>query len=416
MCCGDSGTFHRVELHHLAGRELVILWFGHSEVGDSVQIRKLGATSNETVSATVSAVKEESDGKVMVTLHLELDVASALDLLSVSRKRRFSSIPPPPAKNEHETTHHEEARTSSAPEDEEDAELSWGWVLSEQKLDELNADARHLLDTPSEGSEPPPQDALQSSTPRLEMARAPRAVPQEPEDYTDIPFLSELEEELDIEIEVEEPDEIGCPEDMAEIDGGAMISVFGESGDQRRVVGFYIDELPVTNKQYSEFLVATDHQNPFGWNSSKPPKDKLDHPIVDVSLDDARAYSKWRKRRLPTSLEWEVVASCFGSQNLPWGDEFSSDYCNCPDSGNGTTTAVTEYPQGASAEGVMDLIGNVWEWTEPSEDMKSKEGYSWVFGGSHRHTCWKRDHLQRTSVATDNTYSYLGFRCVKDIA
>ena len=140
---------------------------------------------------------------------------------------------------------------------------------------------------------------------------------------------------------------------------------------------FRIGKVPVTNRQYAAFLRdKKDHAAPPGYFNREPPPVLLDHPVTSVSWHDATAYCVWlseqtgRRYTLPSEAEWEKAASSAGSgergagserkRRYPWGDEWADGRCNAGSTG---TTAVTAHPDGASAFGVEDLLGNVQEWT-----------------------------------------------------
>ncbi len=164
---------------------------------------------------------------------------------------------------------------------------------------------------------------------------------------------------------------------------------------------FHIARYPITNMQYKRFVDATGHDVPRGWNRllRTYPLGKGRHPVVGVTWHDAVAYCEWlsrttRKRyRLPSEAEWEKAARgglfLDGDASArvpnpnprriyPCGDRFDRRKCNCEESGIGGTTPVDRYPAGASPYGVMDMAGNVWEWTRSLWG----EGWEWdPFGG-----------------------------------
>jgi formylglycine-generating enzyme required for sulfatase activity len=107
---------------------------------------------------------------------------------------------------------------------------------------------------------------------------------------------------------------------------------------------------------------------------------RLDHPVVAVSWQDANAYIAWLREvtrqpdwRLPSEAQWEKAARwdarATASRNYPWGDSFDKERCNTSQSGIGFTTPVGSYPasderrSGASPSGAEEMAGNVWEWT-----------------------------------------------------
>jgi formylglycine-generating enzyme required for sulfatase activity/energy-coupling factor transporter ATP-binding protein EcfA2 len=133
---------------------------------------------------------------------------------------------------------------------------------------------------------------------------------------------------------------------------------------------FYIARVPITNAQYQLFVEATDYEPPKHWEEDRPPKDKESHPVVDVSWDDVVVYCAWlsevtgRSVTLPSEAEWEKAAR--GSKDrraYPWGDAFDATRCNSRNLGLGDTTPVGIFVDGASPYGVLDMAGNVWEWT-----------------------------------------------------
>ncbi len=147
---------------------------------------------------------------------------------------------------------------------------------------------------------------------------------------------------------------------------------------EARLDAYYLGLYCVTNLQYAAFL-----------NAAGPSKADLkrwvrlmdchlvqaeaeygvdreeygDHPVVQVTWFGAEAYCEWAGLRLPTELEWEKGAR--GPQGLvyPWGDDWDPGMCRW--AGNresGRTCAVDHYPKGASAYGMFNTAGNVWEW------------------------------------------------------
>jgi formylglycine-generating enzyme required for sulfatase activity len=133
---------------------------------------------------------------------------------------------------------------------------------------------------------------------------------------------------------------------------------------------FHISRVPITNAQYRLFVEATDQEPPEHWEEGRPPKGKASHPVVYVSWHDTLAYCEWLSEvtgkaiTLPSEAEWEKAAR--GSKDkraYPWGDTFDATLCNSDELGLGDTTPVGIFLDGASPYGVLDLAGNVWEWT-----------------------------------------------------
>jgi formylglycine-generating enzyme required for sulfatase activity len=132
---------------------------------------------------------------------------------------------------------------------------------------------------------------------------------------------------------------------------------------------YYLAKTPVTNVQYRAFVLATGHEAPEGWTNRTPPRGEEDHPVVHVSWYDAKDYCQWlsevtgRGYGLPSEAEWEKGARGTDGRIYPWGNQWDATRCNSRESGLGKTTSVHVYPQGASPYGLLDMTGNVWEWT-----------------------------------------------------
>jgi len=134
---------------------------------------------------------------------------------------------------------------------------------------------------------------------------------------------------------------------------------------------YFMARFPVTNAEYAVYANAKGISHPVsGWEK------KRDHPVVNVSWDDALAYCVWwndlRKNelpdgvvlRLPTEAEWEKAARGTDGLIYPWGNTFDQNKCNTDEGGKNDTTPAGAYsPQGDSPYGTADMVGNVWEWT-----------------------------------------------------
>ncbi len=128
------------------------------------------------------------------------------------------------------------------------------------------------------------------------------------------------------------------------------------------VDSFFIDRYPVTNLQYQQFVNATRRQPPKHWNGGQIPPGKERHPVVNVTWDDAEAYSVWAGKRLPTEAEWEKAARGTDSRDYPWGNTFDDALCNARGKRGGTVPVGSFPPNSNSPYGMCDLVGNVWEW------------------------------------------------------
>ncbi len=202
-----------------------------------------------------------------------------------------------------------------------------------------------------------------------------------------------------------------APPGMAEVDVGKVR--FDER--EYEVAPFHLDRLPVTNDDYAAYVKATGAMAPAWWPGSRPPKDKGRHPVVGVTLEDAERYAAWRGKRLPTTLEWAAAARGAEGRRYPWGETCDQSACNCPLKAN-DTAPVDAHPGSGTPEGVLDLFGNVWEWTDVDERVApAEEGYRYVLGASYQHRCSAPNGaLPRTLVSRHGEYRYLGFRCAWD--
>ena len=148
---------------------------------------------------------------------------------------------------------------------------------------------------------------------------------------------------------------------------------------------YAIDVTPVTNAEYARFLKATGYRPNRAenflkhWVNNAPSPGCENHPVVYVDLDDARAYAKWARKRLPSEGQWQYAAQGSDNRTYPWGNSFREGLCNS--GGTGGTTGVTAFPNGRSPFGCYDMCGNVWEWTE-SERSDSRTRFCIIRGGS----------------------------------
>jgi formylglycine-generating enzyme required for sulfatase activity len=137
---------------------------------------------------------------------------------------------------------------------------------------------------------------------------------------------------------------------------------------------FAIATFPVLVAEYACFVRAGHRLPPdVGRVTWSMQFSRLDHPVVNVSWEDASAYAVWLSGltgqvwRLPSEAEWEKAAAWDAARGqarrYPWGDQFASERCDTRESTLGATTAAGTYPNGASPCGAQDMAGNVREWT-----------------------------------------------------
>ena len=223
--------------------------------------------------------------------------------------------------------------------------------------------------------------------------------------------------------------------------------------------GFWIDQTEVAAAQFRAFAQATNYEttaeqqgwgwvwvesagewqqvNGINWQHPQGPGSNVqdDHPVVQVSWDDAQAYCEWAEARLPTEAEWEYAARGPEGRIYPWGDSFEGErlnYCdaNCPrewkdseyDDGYALTAPVGSYPAGASWCGALDMAGNVWEWVAdwyddyPSGRQVNPAGpssstYRVLRGGSWFDSRHGARSAFRYGDIPDNRFNVIGFRC-----
>jgi formylglycine-generating enzyme required for sulfatase activity len=138
---------------------------------------------------------------------------------------------------------------------------------------------------------------------------------------------------------------------------------------------FEIGTFEVTNEQYYRCVEAGACSLPRNQKYNSP--EYLDHPVVDVSWFDAKAFCEWNdpNGRLPTEAEWEKAARGTDGRIYPWGEEIDCSLANYygKDNGNdycvGDTTPVGSYLDGVSPYGTYDMAGNVWEWVNDWYDV-----------------------------------------------
>lgn len=141
--------------------------------------------------------------------------------------------------------------------------------------------------------------------------------------------------------------------------------------------------------------------------------DRAAHPINCVSARQAEAYCAWQRARLPSLLEFHALSASPGHEaDFPWGDhEPQGRACWSGDRERRGTCPVGSFPNGAGRGGILDIVGNVWEWTA-TEIRRDRV----VAGGAWNDT--RNGHLERTSenrTGADEHSDDIGFRCVRAV-
>ena len=194
-------------------------------------------------------------------------------------------------------------------------------------------------------------------------------------------------------------------------------------------------------------------RHPFGPDSGI--EDRLEHPVVQVAYPDAAAYARWAGRRLPSEAEWEYAAAGGSTSTYAWGNDPMPDgrlmantwqgrfpYANDGASGWTGTSPVGTFPP--NGYGLVDMIGNVWEWTTtvffghhrldepvhrgreeqvgvsccPQADEADPTVSQALKGGSHLCApdyCHRYRPSARSPQSQDSATTHIGFRCVAEV-
>lgn len=230
------------------------------------------------------------------------------------------------------------------------------------------------------------------------------------------------------------------------------------------VAGYWIDTLPVTNRAYLAFMEAGGYDEPRWWNGEgwqwrlrtgktapgswfrdggqwlrrrfgRVEPVPMGEPVQHVCWYEADAYARWAGKRLPTEAEWEKAArwdpDAGRARRYPWGDrEPDARHANLGQR-HLQPAAAGAYPDGASAYGVRQLLGDVWEWTStlfhgyPGFQAFPYREYSEVFFGP-RYRVLRGGSWATAPVACRATFRnwdlpvrrqiFAGFRCARDAA
>jgi formylglycine-generating enzyme required for sulfatase activity len=194
---------------------------------------------------------------------------------------------------------------------------------------------------------------------------------------------------------------------------------------------FFIDRTPVTNRQFKVFLDAT-HYRPKDdanflkdWKNGAYPQGWDERPVTWVSIEDARAYAAWAGKRLPHEWEWQYASQGLDGRLYPWGSDWRADAVPVREKGRRLTPAdpVGAHAGGASPFGVLDMVGNVWQWTDEFADEHTRaailrggshyqpQGSLWYFPQAYRND--QHGKLLLMAPGRDRAGT-IGFRCVAD--
>lgn len=202
---------------------------------------------------------------------------------------------------------------------------------------------------------------------------------------------------------------------------------------QAEIKAFRIGKYPVTNAQYLAFLKDTgsDHL-PTSWSFGRYPPGAGNQPVYTITPEAADAYTAWlaaktgRRFRLPTEAEWEYAAAGPDGLDFPWGNEFRDDCSNTMEISLLMTTPVGIFPKGASPFGVLDMAGNVEEytsdryhaypgWTIVEDDLFKVLGFYRVARGGAFNRFQDLARCQRRHGPYPKSLYAIGFRFAEDL-
>lgn len=217
---------------------------------------------------------------------------------------------------------------------------------------------------------------------------------------------------------------------------------------------YFISRYPVTEAQYWQFIQETNRNLPPHWINGRPLPQRLNCPMVYVNWYDALAYCRWLSRRignldltneqkkwwesttklilLPTETEWEIACRGNSANKYAWGNNYESRKGNTNEENLGESISVGLFPTGKSNNLIMDLGGNIREWTttrywdenknkyglpynknDGREDLSRDDNVTRVLkGGSYNldHICSMCNY--RTKNFPVDRHPYIGFRIV----
>ena len=185
---------------------------------------------------------------------------------------------------------------------------------------------------------------------------------------------------------------------------------------------YYIDVYEVTHGEWIRFLTENDYVPQGDWRRFYN-IGKEDHPVGNVTWEDAKTYCEATGKRLPTEAEWEKAGRGTDGLKYPWGEVWEPQSSNTEELGMRNSLEVGEIPEDKSPFGVFDMMGNAQEWTanelEPYPDNPNRRDESFrrnfmaVRGGSYAMRGRSMSLYMRSAYLLDAQYG-IGFRCARD--
>ncbi len=195
--------------------------------------------------------------------------------------------------------------------------------------------------------------------------------------------------------------------------------LYGDEKETNYLPEYWIDKIPVTIAEYARFVQETGQESAAGaYVQGKKVDLRLagqlypNHPVIDVSWPDARAYAAWAGKRLPSEEEWEKAARGTDGRTYLWGeDKLDKTVCNFGENEKGITPVGQYSPQGDSPYDCVDMAGNVWEWCQgwydKNEILRVVRGGGWGSDGHNLRVAYRLRYLPAGSNLI------VGVRCVR---
>jgi len=221
------------------------------------------------------------------------------------------------------------------------------------------------------------------------------------------------------------------PEGMVYVAGATALEVgdprFVETPEHVDLPPFYLDEHEVTNEEYRRYLNGLEPAMrrravprrllPGAGEQTAPlwteladgtwifPESAARHPVTGISFLDAEAYASWAAKRLPTPAEWERAARGLDARDYPFGMELDRNACNAH---TGIVAELGSFPRDRSPFGVLDLGGNVSEWT-----AESTGEHATTKGGAFDLPRYRALAASYGREIARLPFAHVGFRCAK---
>ena len=208
---------------------------------------------------------------------------------------------------------------------------------------------------------------------------------------------------------------------MTLIPAGSFLS--GDRKVPRTLRAFAIDTTPVTESGYKKFLAATGKQPRGGGAGTRPPRFDR-HPVTHVTWYEANEFAEHYGKRLPTIYEWEKAARGIDGRKFPCGNTYKSGCGQLRSSAEAVggkiqqeqaTVPVGTHAEGASPYGILDMAGNVLEWTSSARRsgeriFRAVKGASYLDGSPELARCTGIQY-----IPPEHNEPHVGFRCVRDM-